>query len=66
MSRECRIIVQYKNESGRYRNDERIDLGEVKNPTNIMDLGLRHIEQVEILKKIQDSILRKHKYFVSY
>ena len=38
---EYRIVVQYKNEQGRFVNDEVILFSEIKQPKEITDLGLR-------------------------
>ena len=48
---EYRIVMQYKNQHGIFANGEIIDSGIIKNPQTILELGLRHIEQIEILKK---------------
>jgi len=57
MSNECRIVVQYKNDSGRFTNETVINIGTIKNAASIIELGLRHTEQIDILQKIQDSVL---------
>lgn len=61
---EYRIVMQYKNQHGIFANGEIIDSGIIKNPQTILELGLRHIEQIEILKKIQDAILNKQSIFL--
>ena len=52
-----RVVMQYKTSQGRYVNDEIIATGKIMVPDDLMDLGLRHSEQILILKKIQDNIL---------
>lgn len=54
-----RLVMQYKNAQGRFANDEIIVSGEINKANNIIDLGLRHSEQIEVLQKIQDNILNK-------
>ena len=49
---EYRIVVQYKNEQGRFVNDEVILFSEIKQPKEITDLGLRHTQQIELLQRI--------------
>jgi len=59
-----RVVMQYKTPQGRYVNDEIIATGKITAPDDLMDLGLRHSEQILILKKIQDNILNvQSKYF---
>ena len=50
--------MQYTNEDGEFTDVNIIDEGCVKNPERIIDLGFRHVEQIQILRKIQDSLLR--------
>lgn len=47
--------MQYKNLDGRFINNDVIISGKIMAPKEIVDLGLRHTEQIEILQKIQDS-----------
>ena len=61
---EYRIVVQTKNESGRFVNDEVISDGEIEKPETIMDIGLRHAHQIELLQKIQDYILDKQSTYL--
>ena len=56
---EYRLVMQYKNQQGKFINNEIIVSGEIKIPKEIIDLGLRHADQIEILQKIQDSLLNK-------
>ena len=53
------LVMQYKNPERRFINKDIIISGEIKEPKETLDLGLRHKEQIEILQKIQDSILNK-------
>jgi hypothetical protein len=57
MSVKYRIVMQYKNVSGVYEDKDIIDEGKVIRPETIIDIGLRHQKQIEILQAIQDSIL---------
>ncbi len=61
---EYRLIMQYKNEHGRYINDEVITSGTITPPEEITDLGLRHSEQIELLQKIQDNLLNKQSEYL--
>lgn len=61
---EYRIVVQYKNEQGRFVNDEIILASEIKQPKEITDLGLRHTQQIELLQRIQDNILNKQSEYL--
>lgn len=54
---EYRLVMQYKNPEGRFINNDIIISGKIMVPKEIVDLGLRHTDQIEILQKIQDSIL---------
>ncbi len=52
-----RLVMQYENSQGKYVNDEIIATGKVNAPKGLLELGLRHSEQILILQKIQDNIL---------
>ena len=54
---EYRIIIQEKNKNGEYTNKDIIKAGSISKPENIIELGFRHLEQIDIIQKIQDSIL---------
>jgi len=54
---DYRIVIQSKNSSGRYINDEVISEGSIDKPETIIDIGLRHNDQIELLQRIQDYIL---------
>lgn len=56
---EYLLVMQYKNQQGRFVNEDVILSGEIKQPKEITDLGLRHTEQIELLQRIQDNILNK-------
>lgn len=64
MMKEYRLVMQYKTPEGRFINKDIIISGEIKEPKEILDLGLRHKEQIEILQKIQDSILNKQSEYL--
>jgi ribosomal protein S27AE len=61
---EYRLVMQYKNKKGQFVDRDIVTTGEAKPPTSIMDLGLRHIQQIEILRRIQDSILNSQSQFL--
>jgi len=61
---EYRLVMQYKNKKGLFVDRETIAIGEANAPKNITDLGLRHSQQIEILKRIQDSILNGQSQFL--
>ncbi len=61
---EYRLVMQYKNSEGRFINNDVITTGEVRVPKGIIDLGLRHTDQIEILQKIQDTILNKQSEYL--
>ena len=61
---EYRLVMQYKNQQGKFINNEIIVSGEIKIPKEIIDLGLRHADQIEILQKIQDSLLNKQSEYL--
>ena len=48
--KEYRLVMQYKNHEGRFINKDIIISGKIKEPKEILDLGLRHKEQIEIWK----------------
>ena len=45
---DYRIVIQTKNNSGRFINDEIISEGRIEKPETIMDVGLRHESQIEL------------------
>lgn len=57
MSQEYRIIIQQKSDNGKYETKSIVKQGKIKKPSSILELGLRHIDQIKILQKIQDNIL---------
>lgn len=61
---EYRLVMQYKNKSGQFVDREIIATGEAKPPASIIDLGLRHNQQIEILRGVQDSILNSQSQFL--
>lgn len=61
---EYRLVMQYKNKQGKYINREIIATGDCKPPSNILELGLRHIQQIDILRGIQESILKSQAQFL--
>ena len=64
MLKKYRIVMQYTNEDGEFTDVNIIDEGCVKNPERIIDLGFRHVEQIQILRKIQDSLLRAQSVYL--
>jgi hypothetical protein len=61
---EYRLVMQYKNKKGNFVDREIIASGENKPPESILELGLRHSQQIEILQRIQDSILNSQSQFL--
>ena len=61
---EYRLVMQYKSKNGRFVEREVIATGEIKKPESIMDIGLRHKEQIEILRLIQNSILNSQSQYL--
>ena len=61
---EYRLVVQTKSENGNFVNDEIIFTGKVKRPESIIDMGLRHTQQIDILEKIQDNLLLKQSIYL--
>ena len=61
---EYRLVMQYKNPEGRFINNDVIISGKIMKPKKIVDLGFRHNDQIEILQKIQDSILTKQSKYL--
>lgn len=61
---EYRLVMQYKNPEGRFINNDVIISGNIKVPKKILDLGLRHNDQIEVLQKIQDTILNKQSEYL--
>jgi hypothetical protein len=51
------LQIVYNNEDNGEAKIIEIDSKEIKKVDSILDLGLRHEEQIQILKKIQDAIL---------
>ena len=46
---EYRLVMKYKNPEGRFINNHIIIYGKIKAPKKILDLGLRHSDQIEVL-----------------
>ena len=61
---EYRLVMQYKNQQGKFINNEIIVSGEITIPKEIIDLGLRHSDQIEILQRIQDNLLNKQSEYL--
>lgn len=61
---EYRVAMQYKNEQGRFINNDVIVSGKIQAPKEIIDLGLRHADQIAVLQRIQDSILNKQSEYL--
>lgn len=61
---EYRLVMQYKNTEGRFINNDIIISGNITASKKILDLGLRHNDQIEVLQKIQDTILNKQSEYL--
>lgn len=61
---EYRLVIQKKGDNGRFVNDEIIFAGKVERPESIIDMGLRHIQQIDIIQKIQDYILLQQSIYL--
>ncbi len=61
---EYRLVMQYKNPEGKFIDNDIIISSKIQEPKIILELGLRHNEQIEILQKIQDSILNKQSEYL--
>ena len=60
MNSEIRIILETVcKETGKVVKKEVIEKHKVKKPGNILELGLRHSEQIELLSKIQNYLLQE-------
>jgi hypothetical protein len=61
-----RLVVEkidLKNENSIIKRDE-LSTIEIKNPNTILELGLRHSEQIEFLKRLQDKVLSEQSVFL--
>jgi len=58
------VVMQYKNEQGRFINNDVIISGKIQAPKEIIDLGLRHADQIAVLQRIQDSVLNKQSEYL--
>lgn len=58
------MVMQYKNEQGRFINNDVIISGKIQAPKEIIDLGLRHADQIAVLQRIQDSVLNKQSEYL--
>ena len=61
---EYRLVMQYKNQEGKFVNDAVIKSGRIEPVQAIIDLGLRQTEQIELLQIIQDNILNKQSQYL--
>tara|TARA_B110000908_G_C10202179_1_gene425881 strand:- start:183 stop:1520 length:1338 start_codon:yes stop_codon:yes gene_type:complete len=59
-----RLVIQIKDENGNFVNDEIIFTGKVERPESILDMGLRHSQQIDIIQKVQDNILLKQSIYL--
>lgn len=58
------MVMQYKNEQGRFINNDVIISGKIQAPKEIIDLGLRHADQIAVLQRIQESVLNKQSEYL--
>lgn len=59
MSQAYRIVIQFKQSNGRFTTGETLHTGEICHPETILQLGLRHTDQIEILSNLQNAILKE-------
>lgn len=57
MMENYRILIQYEQEGGTYGEAKEVYKNTVRQPSTLLDMGLRHTEQIDLLQKIQDGIL---------
>lgn len=57
MAKLIQIAVEKVDQSGAIVKRTLVGFKEIKKPDDILDLGLRHTEQINILKEIQDEVL---------
>ena len=61
---EYRIVIQKRGKNGSYSDSSIIKSGQITKPENIMELGFRHLEQIEIIHRIQESILEMQSVYL--
>jgi hypothetical protein len=52
-----RILIEYELDNGQYGEAQELYKNSVCQPSTLLDLGLRHVEQIELLRKVQDELL---------
>ena len=52
-----RIVLQYEQADGSYTEGKAIHAGSIHHPSTILQLGLRHSTQIEIIRKLQTALL---------
>ena len=64
MTRQIRVIVESLNDAGDVIGKEIVMTKSVIKPNSIIDLGLRHSEQIELLRHIQQLLLDKQSIYL--
>ena len=64
MSKQIRIIVESLNDAGEVDGREIVMTKSIAKPNSILDLGLRHAEQVDLLRDIQQQLLDKQSVYL--
>ncbi len=59
MTQQIRVIVESINDLGEVVGQEIIMTKSIVKPNTIIDLGIRHSEQIDLLRHIQQKILDK-------
>lgn len=66
MSYQLRVVIEkVSNKTDKVVKRETIETFDIEKPKNIFDLGLRHKDQIALLKIIQDHILNEQSVFLS-
>ena len=64
MTQQIRVIVESLNDAGDVVGKEIVMTKSVIKPNSIIDLGLRHAEQVDLLRHIQQQLLNKQSIYL--
>ncbi|NDH09880.1 MAG: hypothetical protein EBY16_09830 [Gammaproteobacteria bacterium] len=65
MTQQIRVIVESLNDAGDVVGKEIVMTKSVIKPNSIIDLGLRHAEQVDLLRHIQQQLLNKQSIYLN-
>jgi hypothetical protein len=59
MTQNYRLVIQYQQTNGQYDEGETLYAGVTHHPSTLTQLGLRHLEQIEIIRALQEAILKQ-------